>query len=185
MFQGATVEFPFDVEPKKLTIPSHDSQFVTVTFSPSSMQMYVIYLLFIVMRAYFLIFLNRFSGIFEAIVQNTPENKNKKLVFEIKGEATLPHILIHKPSLQTKSGCHLLRFLFFYIFIISFLNLNVYRFNKLLLGKTQTLPIVLFNEGIIAANVKIDFGSSKGTKFLFFILHYLNINFYSSVFKYK
>lgn len=40
--QGVSVEFPFDVEPKKIVIPSHDSQFVTVAFAPQAMQRLVL-----------------------------------------------------------------------------------------------------------------------------------------------
>jgi hypothetical protein len=74
------------------------------------MQMYV---LFCVINLLLILYC-RFGGIFEAIVQNTLENKNKKLVFELRGEATLPHIVIHKPTLQTKNGAPLLRFLFLF-----------------------------------------------------------------------
>jgi adenylate kinase family enzyme len=111
-------DFAFDVEPKRLTIPSHEHRYVTVSFHPSSIQTY--------------------SGVFEAMVENVSEGKNKCLTFELRGEGTLPRVCIEKPSLRGKNGIPLLKF------------------KRLLLGKSQTLPIILKNDGIVSAKFKLE-----------------------------
>jgi hydrocephalus-inducing protein len=63
--------FSFDVSPNVLTIEPHKHKYVTVGFYPTSMMTY--------------------GGIFEAIVENgDPNSKTGKLVFELRGEGTLP-----------------------------------------------------------------------------------------------
>jgi hydrocephalus-inducing protein len=116
--KSEATDFAFDVEPKKLNIQSHESKYVTVSFLPSTIQSY--------------------AGIFEAIVDNVADNKNKTLSFEIRGEGTLPRVSVDKPMLRTKTG------------------IQVLKFAKSLLGKTQKLPIVIKNEGIITAKIKLE-----------------------------
>ncbi|RKO94829.1 hypothetical protein BDK51DRAFT_29881 [Blyttiomyces helicus] len=111
-------DFAFDCDPKKISIPSHEYRYVTVTFTPTSIQSY--------------------AGIFEAVVDSVAEIKAKALSFELRGEGTLPRVLIEKPSLKLKSGVSLLKF------------------RRLLVGTSQTLPIALKNEGIIPAKVKLE-----------------------------
>jgi hypothetical protein len=111
-------DFAFDVEPKRLTIPSHEHRYVTVSFHPSSIQTY--------------------SGVFEALVENVSEGKNKCLTFELRGEGTLPRVCVEKPSLRGKNGIPLLKF------------------KRLLLGTSQTLPISLKNDGIVPAKFKLE-----------------------------
>eukprot|EP01135_Chromosphaera_perkinsii_P007876 Nk52_evm68s1020 gene=Nk52_evmTU68s1020 len=75
-------DFSFDVEPKKTSIVTHEHCYVTVTFSPASMQTY--------------------TGIFEATVENGVNPKTRSLIFELRGEGkchTLPVILKNEGSI--------------------------------------------------------------------------------------
>ncbi|KAJ3260794.1 hypothetical protein HK103_007357 [Boothiomyces macroporosus] len=112
------IDFAFDVEPKKLVIPSHEHRYVAVSFHPTSIQSY--------------------SGVFEATVENVTEGKNKFLSFELRGEGTLPRVVIEKPTLKSKTGAVFLKF------------------KRLLVGTSQTLPLVIKNDGIIPASFKLE-----------------------------
>lgn len=80
-----------------------------------------------------------YGGIFEALVENgDPNAKNGKLTFELKGEGTLPTLLLEKPSELGEDGTPILRF------------------KKTRIGKTQLLPITLKNEGAVSATVRFD-----------------------------
>jgi hydrocephalus-inducing protein len=69
--RSKTEGFAFVVKPDVLTIEPHKHKYVTVEFNPTNMMMY--------------------GGIFEAIVDNgDPTSKTGKLVFELRGEGTLP-----------------------------------------------------------------------------------------------
>eukprot|EP00833_Pecoramyces_ruminatium_P007172 jgi/Orpsp1_1/1181204/evm.model.c7180000076296.1 len=83
-------EFPFELEPKKINIPSYEYKYITVTFHPTSIQSY--------------------SGIFEAIVENVGDIKGRNLQFEIRGEGTLPRFIIEKPTTKNKQGIYILKF---------------------------------------------------------------------------
>ena len=73
---------------------------------------------------------------FEAVVEGVPSNQQKRnLSFEIVGEGNLPHINILRPSVRNKRGQPLL----------------LYR--KQLVGRSQSLPIVLRNEGSLPCKV--------------------------------
>ncbi|KAJ3287536.1 hypothetical protein HK104_008544 [Borealophlyctis nickersoniae] len=111
-------DFAFDLDPKKLSIPSHEHRYVTVSFHPTSIQSY--------------------AGIFEAVVDNVGESKSKTLMFELRGEGTLPRVTVDKPSTKNKNG------------------VPIMKFRRLLIGSAQTLPVVLRNEGIIPAKVKLE-----------------------------
>ncbi|KAJ3184326.1 hypothetical protein HK101_009853, partial [Irineochytrium annulatum] len=111
-------DFAFDIEPKKLTIPSHEHRYVTVSFHPTSIQSY--------------------AGIFEAVVENVDQSKSKTLTFEIRGEGTLPRVTIEKPILRNKNGWVLMKF------------------RRMLLNTSQSLSLVVRNEGIISAKVKLE-----------------------------
>lgn len=116
--KGESSEFAFDVEPKRLTIPSHEYRYVTVSFHPTTIQSYV--------------------GIFEAMVENVTEGKNRLLTFELRGEGTLPRVVVEKPSAKYKNGSWWLKF------------------RKLLVGTSQTAAIFLRNDGIVPAKFKLD-----------------------------
>ena len=71
-----------------------------------------------------------YGGIFEAIVDNgDPNSKQGKLVFELRGEGTLPTLQILKPTDIEADGT------------------PVIRFGKTRVGKDCIIPIVLTNEG--------------------------------------
>ncbi|KAJ3159463.1 hypothetical protein HDU86_001781 [Geranomyces michiganensis] len=123
--RGDAADFAFDSEPKKLSIPSHESRYVTVTFHPTLLQSY--------------------AGIFEAVVDNVGESKTKILTFELRGEGTLPRAVVERPTLKSIQGLPLLQF------------------RRLMIGASQTLPIVLRNDGIIPAKVKMDWVVKEST----------------------
>ncbi|KAJ3142605.1 hypothetical protein HK100_000034 [Physocladia obscura] len=131
-------DFAFDVEPKKMTLPSHEYRYITVFFHPTSIQSY--------------------AGIFEATVENVDQSKAKTLAFELRGEGTLPRVTIEKPILKNKFGLPLLKF------------------RRLLVGTSQTLPIVLKNEGITTAKVKLEWILKEQDEF-----ECLGINSYHSL----
>ncbi|KAJ3074073.1 hypothetical protein HDU98_012192 [Podochytrium sp. JEL0797] len=100
-------DFAFDVEPKKLSIPAHEHRYVTAFFHPTSIQSY--------------------AGIFEVTVENVDQSKSKPLLFELRGEGTLPR--------------------------------------RLMVGTAQVLPIVLKNEGITNAKVKLEWATREQDEF--------------------
>ena len=83
-------EMPFDIEPKKLTIPPHEHRYVTCFFTPQSMQIYYASL--------------------EANVELGTDPATKQLTFDLMAEGTLPHVSVVKPSLKTEEGAPLLAF---------------------------------------------------------------------------
>jgi len=123
-----TFEFPFELEPKKVNIPSYEYKYITVTFHPTSIQSY--------------------SGIFEATVENIGDIKGRNLQFEIRGEGTLPRFIIEKPTVKNKHGIYILKF------------------KKLIIGASQTLPILLKNVGIIDAKIKLDWIQNPDEEFI-------------------
>ncbi|XP_072135349.1 hydrocephalus-inducing protein homolog isoform X2 [Mobula birostris] len=79
----------FDVEPTRMNIPSYGHKFVTIRFSPQTMQNY--------------------HCIFEAMVEAAASvPKGKSLLFDIVGEGNLPRINILRPLLRNKIGNPLL-----------------------------------------------------------------------------
>ncbi|KAJ3215867.1 hypothetical protein HDU67_010224 [Dinochytrium kinnereticum] len=120
-------DFAFDVEPKKLVIPSHEHRYINITFHPTSIQSY--------------------AGILEAVVENVDQSKTRTLSFELRGEGTLPRVTIEKPSLRNKNGLPFLKF------------------KRLLVGSSQVSPIVLKNEGIIPAKVKLEWSFNESETF--------------------
>ncbi|KAJ3047832.1 hypothetical protein HK097_011139 [Rhizophlyctis rosea] len=111
-------DFAFDLDIKKLSIPSHEHRYVTAFFHPTAIQSY--------------------AGIFEAVVENVGEGKGKTLMFELRGEGTLPRVTVEKPVARTKNAMPYLKF------------------KRLLVGSAQTLPVLLKNEGTIPAEVKLE-----------------------------
>ncbi|KAJ3337455.1 hypothetical protein HDU93_001049, partial [Gonapodya sp. JEL0774] len=86
-----SAELPFDVEPQKLTIPSHDTRFVNVSFHPTSIQQY--------------------TAIFEALVMTEETIVHApSLLFNLVGQGTLPHLSIkHSPD-ERSSTSHVVVF---------------------------------------------------------------------------
>ncbi|XP_043935458.1 hydrocephalus-inducing protein homolog [Protopterus annectens] len=87
-----------------------------------------------------------YQCLFEAAVDGMPSSisKSKNLVFDIVGEGNLPRVTIVHPILRNKSGNHLLLF------------------KKLLLGRSETLPLHFKNDGSIPAQVNIDLFDEPG-----------------------
>lgn len=72
----------------------------------------------------------QYSAIFEGTVEHgNDETKQNKLVFELRGEGTLPTLQIQKPTDTEPDGTAVLRF------------------KKVRIGKELILPIILKNEG--------------------------------------
>lgn len=88
-----------------------------------------------------------YAGIFEAIVENVAESRTKTLSFELRGEGTLPRVAVEKPSLKNKVG------------------ISNLKFKRLLIGSSQTLPIIVRNEGIINARIKLEWVLKDGDDF--------------------
>lgn len=62
----------------------------------------------------------------------------------------MPQVIVQQPTHRTKNGNPLLKF------------------KKLLLGRSQTLPVTLYNDGIIPATVKLEMVTpSSGILMLF------------------
>ena len=86
---AAGEEVPFDVEPKKLTIPPHEHRYVTCFVSPTAMQTYF--------------------ATFEANVELGTVPATKQLSFDLMAEGTLPHVVI-KPMSRNEEGMPQLNF---------------------------------------------------------------------------
>ena len=83
--------FAFDVQPKQVKIPPHEHAYVKVYFKPDKMMSY--------------------GGIFEALVENSDaKSKGRKLSFELRGEGTLPSLVLEQPTELTEDGTPLLKF---------------------------------------------------------------------------
>ncbi|XP_068116429.1 hydrocephalus-inducing protein homolog [Hyperolius riggenbachi] len=110
----------FDIQPSRMMIPSHSHSFVSVSFTPQSMQM--------------------FQCVFDAAVDGMPSalSKSRNLTIDICGEGNLPRVSILRPVLRNKHGNPVLLF------------------QRLLIGQSQQLPLVLKNEGSIPAQLNID-----------------------------
>ncbi|XP_073461747.1 hydrocephalus-inducing protein homolog [Aquarana catesbeiana] len=82
----------FEIQPSRMTVPSHSHSFVTVSFTPQSMQMY--------------------QCVFEAAVEGMPSalSKSQNLTFDICGEGNLPRVTILRPVLRNKHGNPVLLF---------------------------------------------------------------------------
>jgi len=79
-----------------------------------------------------------YSGQFEATVDGPPMARSRVLTFEIQGEGSLPQVTVMRPTVRNNKGIPLLLY------------------KRLLIGKTQTLPLVLKNEGNITATAILD-----------------------------
>ena len=111
--------FAFDVKPDSLMIEPHKHKYVTVGFNPKDMKSY--------------------GGIFEALVEHgDPNSSNGKMVFELRGEGTLPSLSLDEPKEHDPDGTTILKF------------------KKTRIGREAVLPIVLKNEGSVPATVRFD-----------------------------
>jgi len=79
-----------------------------------------------------------YSAIFDASIETVPQNqpKGRSLTFELWGEGNLPHIVVAKPTLRNKRGQPVLVF------------------QRCLVGRTQTLPVVIVNDGTLTCKVR-------------------------------
>jgi hydrocephalus-inducing protein len=117
--QSKSEGFAFEVSPDSLTIDPHKHKYVTVGFMPTAMMTY--------------------GGIFEAVVETgDPESKSGKLVCELRGEGTLPTLLVERPEEVDSEGTPVLRF------------------RKTRIGREATMQIVLKNEGQVPATARFD-----------------------------
>ncbi|XP_075181569.1 hydrocephalus-inducing protein homolog [Anomaloglossus baeobatrachus] len=110
----------FEVQPPRMSIPSHSHSYASVSFTPHSMQAY--------------------QCSFEATVEGITSllSKSRTLTFDIGGEGSLPRVTILRPTLRDKHGNPVLLF------------------QRLLIGQSQQLPLVLKNEGSVPAQLIID-----------------------------
>jgi len=86
--------------------------------------------------------LETFTAVFEAVVENGTDDKTNKLAFDIVGEGTLPRVTVKAPAGRNDAGQALASF------------------KRLLVGKSQSIPIIVANEGILPAKVR--FGHKVG-----------------------
>jgi len=79
-----------------------------------------------------------YSAVFDASVETVPQNqpKGRSLTFEVTGEGNLPHVIIAKPTLRNKRGQPLLVF------------------QQCVVGRSQTLPVVIVNDGTLTCKVR-------------------------------
>ena len=87
-----------------------------------------------------------YAAIFEAAVDGMPSvvSKYRNLTFDIQGDGNLPRITVLRPSSRNKKGA------------------SVLLFRRLLLGRTQVLPVVLKNEGTLMSRANIDLIDPEG-----------------------
>nr|XP_014334844.1 PREDICTED: hydrocephalus-inducing protein homolog [Bos mutus] len=87
-----------------------------------------------------------YQCIFEATLDGLPSTlaKNRSLVFDIVGEGNLPRVTVVRPVLYNQYGNLLLLF------------------KRLLLGRSETLPLILKNSGAIPAKLHVDLQDQLG-----------------------
>ncbi|XP_034444093.1 hydrocephalus-inducing protein homolog [Hippoglossus hippoglossus] len=89
-----------------------------------------------------------YSAAFEATVEGTsrttPTFKTKVLEFDLVGEGNLPSVCVLRPALRTSEGSPVLEF------------------RRELVGRRNTLPLVLLNDGTVAAQVQVDMLDKHG-----------------------
>lgn len=80
---------------------------------------------------------------FEASVESMAANqpRGKSLIFEVSGEGNLPGITVTKPTLRNRRGQPLLLF------------------KRLLIGRSESLPMELINESTLPSKVSHRFVS--------------------------
>lgn len=87
-----------------------------------------------------------FNATLEAAVDGMPSamSKYRNLTFDIQGEGNLPRISVIRPTVRNKKGAPVLLF------------------RRLLLGRTQVLPLSLKNEGTLMSRVNFDLNDPEG-----------------------
>jgi len=141
--QSKSEGFAFDVSPDSLTIEPHKHKYVTVGFNPTAMMSY--------------------AGIFEAIVEHgDPERKSGQFVCELRGEGTLPTLLVESPEEVDADGTPILRF------------------RKTRIGRESVLSIVLKNEGQVPATARFDALRHDGFTFLGNMSHTITAKSYQA-----
>lgn len=87
-----------------------------------------------------------YNATLEAAVDGMPSamSKYRNLTFDIQGEGNLPRITVIRPTARNKKGAPVLLF------------------RRLLLGRTQVLPLSLRNEGTLMSRVNIDLKDPEG-----------------------
>lgn len=118
--------FAYDVNPKQAKINPHESVFVKISFKPEIMAQY--------------------EGVFQAVVENGDSTfPNCKLVFDLKGEGTLPSLSLMPDGLSPAGAGGEL----------------VLDLGKVRLGKTKKSFICIKNIGIIPASFQSFFTVSS------------------------
>jgi len=79
----------------------------------------------------------QYTAIFEAAIETLTQSqpKGRSLIFELSGDGSLPHANVIKPSVHNKKGQPLLLF------------------KKNLIGRIQTLPLIILNDGNLTCKV--------------------------------
>ncbi|XP_069882349.1 hydrocephalus-inducing protein homolog isoform X1 [Dipodomys merriami] len=87
-----------------------------------------------------------YQCVFEATLEGLPSNlaRNRGLMFDIVGEGTLPRVTVVRPILYNQLGNPLLLF------------------KRLRLGQSEKLPLILKNNGTIAAQLHVDLRDQLG-----------------------
>ncbi|KAM5208569.1 hydrocephalus-inducing protein homolog isoform 3-T4 [Hipposideros larvatus] len=87
-----------------------------------------------------------YQCIFEATLDGLPSNltKNRGLMFDIVGEGNLPRVTVVRPILHNQYGHPLLLF------------------KRLLLGRSEKLPLILKNNGTISTQLHVDLQDQLG-----------------------
>ena len=99
------------------------------------MQCFFVFFCLFVFVCLFVDVLQLYSATFEAIAEGSQAVKTKGLTFELQGEGNLPQVALEKPVLHNAQGQPLLLF------------------KRLMVGHTQTLPVVVRNVGTIQATL--------------------------------
>ena len=91
----------------------------------------------LVIFGYPVFLLQSYSAIFEAVIDGLAPNqaRGRTLTFEVAGEGNLPRISVCKPTVRNKRGQPLLLF------------------KKNLVGRTESLPLILQNDGTLPSKV--------------------------------
>ncbi|KAK2841889.1 hypothetical protein Q5P01_012089 [Channa striata] len=89
-----------------------------------------------------------YNAVFEATVEGanrmTPTFRTKVLEFELMGEGSLPSVCVVRPALRDNRGSPVLQF------------------RRVLVGRRQTLALVLLNDGSFPAQVQLDMLDKHG-----------------------
>jgi hydrocephalus-inducing protein len=83
-------QFPMEVTPKQLVIPSMEYRYVTLAFAPRAIQAY--------------------NATLEATVEHGTDPKTRSFACEVRGEGTLPTISLQEPAAVDKAGRPWLKF---------------------------------------------------------------------------